>query len=530
MTSTKHWKTVKQVKEALVYSGRSRSRFKIPGFTKCKCLSARSESQLIIKPSGIYIMKTNLSVHGLLIFIFSLCLLLLTGVTSAQESDLRQVDLIIKGDHIVTMDADGTVYKDAAVAVDEGLIVAIGPASEILSAYQPDKLLEGDNRVVMPGLVNGHSHAAMTLLRGIAEDMALLAWLTTYIFPAELEFVDADFVRIGTELACWEMIRGGTTTFVDMYYYPDVIAEVVESCGMRALVSATVIERPSPGAANAADSINIGNAFIKRWQGKNSRITPIFGPHANYTLNKEQLLAVRDAAKDAGVGIAIHMSESQYEVEYSKANYCTTSIELFESIGLFDIPTIGAHVVWPTDAEILILAQRKVGVIHNPTSNMKTAAGISPVTKMLAAGVRVGLGTDGSASNNDLDMWEEMRLAALLQKVNRMNPEVMPANTVLTMATRGGAEAIGLGNSIGSLEVGKRADIIQVSFDDVHFIPTYEVISHLVYVADEQDVTSVVVDGKILMKDKKILTIDTKRVKEEATELAKRIQAEMQSK
>ena len=165
-------------------------------------------------------MKTNLSIHSLLIVIFSLCLLLLTGVTSAQEGGLRQVDLIIKGDHIVTMDADGTVYKDAAVAVDEGLIIAIGPASEILTAYQPDKLLEGDNRVVMPGLVNGHSHAAMTLLRGIAEDMALLAWLTTYIFPAELEFVDADFVRIGTELACWEMIRGGTTTFVDMYTTP----------------------------------------------------------------------------------------------------------------------------------------------------------------------------------------------------------------------------------------------------------------------------------------------------------------------
>ena len=194
------------------------------------------------------------------------------------------------------------------------------------------------------------------------------------------------------------------------------------------------------------------------------------------------------------------------------------------------MPTIGAHVVWPTDAEIRILAERKVGVIHNPTSNMKTAAGISPVTKMLAAGVRVGLGTDGSASNNDLDMWEEMRLAALLQKVNSMDPEVLPANTVLTMATRGGAGAIGLGNSIGSLEVGKRADIIQVSFDDVHFIPTYNVIPHLVYVADEQDVTSVVVDGKILMMDKEMLTIDTGRVTKEATKLAGRIQQALESR
>ncbi len=442
-----------------------------------------------------------------------------------QKHPARQaVDLVIKGDHIISMDTAGSVYANAAVVVDQGVIVAIGPVEDILSAYQPASVLEGDNRVVMPGLINGHSHAAMTLLRGMAEDMALLEWLTKYIFPAEIEFVDPEFVRIGTELACWEMIRGGTTTFVDMYYYPDVIAEVVASCGMRALVSATVIERPSPGAANAADSIEKGLAFIKRWQGKNSRITPIFGPHADYTLNIEQLRDVRDAAKSAGVGIAIHMSESMYEVEYAKSHYGMTSIELFDSIGLLHLPTIGAHVVWPTDAEIPILVARKVGVIHNPTSNMKTAAGVSPVVKMLEAGVRVGLGTDGAASNNDLDMWEEMRLAAFLQKVSRMDPEVMPAKTVLNMATRGGAEAIGLGSSIGSLEVGKRADIIQVSFDDVHFQPTYDVISQLVYVADEQDVVSVVVDGKILMKDREILTIDTTRVKHEATELAARIQ------
>jgi 5-methylthioadenosine/S-adenosylhomocysteine deaminase len=315
-----------------------------------------------------------------------------------------------------------------------------------------------------------------------------------------------------------------------MYYFPDVSAEVVDSCGMRALISATVIDQRSPDAENAADSISKGLAFIERWKGKNSRITPIFGPHANYTLNADQLRAVRDAAINTGVAINIHMSESPYEVQQSKANYGMTSIELFDSIDFFDAPTIGAHVVWPTDAEITILAGKNVGVIHNPTSNMKTAAGIAPVTKMLQAGVHVGLGTDGAASNNDLDMWEEIRLAALLQKVDQMDPEVMPANTVLTMATRGGAEAIGLGDSIGSLAVGKRADIIQVSFDDVHFVPTYNVISHLVYVADEQDVTTVVVDGKVLMKDKKILTIETERVKKEATALAARIRKALYSR
>jgi len=475
-------------------------------------------------------MKSRKPARGALVpLIVFTCLFLQACSSTAQTHDAvrdkprQQIDLIIEGDYIVSMGVDGTVYKDAAIAVDNGLIIAIAAASEISSAYQSAKTLQGEDRIVMPGLINGHSHAAMTLLRGVAEDLALLDWLNNYIFPAEVKFVDADFVRIGTELACWEMIRGGTTTFVDMYYYPDITARVVESCGMRALLSATVIDQRSPDAENAADSLARGLEFIDRWKGKNSRITPVFGPHSNYTLNADQLRTVRDAAIDAGVAINIHMSESPYEVQQSKANYGMTSIELFDSIDFFDAPTIGAHVVWPTDAEISILAERKVGVIHNPTSNMKTAAGIAPVTKMLQAGVRIGLGTDGAASNNDLDMWEEMRLAALLQKVDQMDPEVMPANTVLTMATRGGAEAIGLGDTIGTLAVGKRADIIQVSFDDVHFVPTYNVISHLVYVADEQDVISVVVDGKVLMKDKEILTIDTERVKKEATELAARI-------
>jgi len=365
----------------------------------------------------------------------------------------------------------------------------------------------------------------MTLLRGVADDRALMDWLTNYIFPAEVQFVDTEFVRIGTELACWEMIRGGTTTFVDMYYYPDTVAEVVENCGMRAMVSATVIDQRSPDAENAADSIRKGIAFVERWKDRNSRITPIFGPHANYTLNAEQLRDTRRAAMALGVPISIHVSESPFELQYSKDTFGKTSIEFYESIGFFEGPTIAAHVVWPTEAEIQILAERKVGVIHNPTSNMKIASGISPVTDMLHAGVRVGIGTDGAASNNDLDLWEEMRLASFLQKVEQMNPQVLPATTVLTMATSGGATAIGLGDKIGSLEVGKQADLIQVAFDDVHHVPTYDVISHLVYVTDEQDVASVVVDGKVLMRDRELLTIDTERVAVEAKALAAKIQS-----
>ena len=399
-----------------------------------------------------------------------------------------------------------------------------------MAEYSATETLAGEHRVVMPGLVNGHSHAAMTLLRGVADDLALMDWLNNYIFPAEVQFVDADFVRIGTELACWEMIRGGTTSFVDMYYFPDTIAEVVDRCGMRALISATVIDQRSPDAENASDSISKGIGFIERWKGRNSRITPIFGPHANYTLNAEQLKATRAAATEHGVGISIHVSESPFELQYSKDTFGMTSIELYESIGFFDGQTIAAHVVWPTEAEIPILAERQVGVIHNPTSNMKIASGISPVAEMLAAGVRVGLGTDGAASNNDLDMWEEMRLAALLQKVDRMDPQVLSAATVLKMATSGGALAVGLGDSVGSIEVGKRADVIQVAFDDVHHVPTYDVISHLVYVTDEQDVASVVVDGKVLMREREMLTIDTQRVAAEANALAAKIQTALKER
>jgi 5-methylthioadenosine/S-adenosylhomocysteine deaminase len=377
----------------------------------------------------------------------------------------------------------------------------------------------------MPGLVNGHTHAAMTILRGVADDLALMDWLNNYIFPAEVEFVDAEFVRIGTEVACWEFIRGGTTTIVDMYYFPDTVAGVIERCGLRALVATTVIDQQSPDAEDAGDALAGGSEFIRRWQGRNSRITPIFGPHANYTLDAGQLRATRKAARELGASISIHVSESPFEVQYSMETYGKTSIEMLDSIGFLDGPTIAAHVVWPTEAEIPILAGKNVGVVHNPTSNMKLASGVAPVTAMLEAGVRVGLGTDGPASNNDLDMWEEMRLAALLQKIGQMDPEALSAAAVLRMATSGGAAAIGLGDIVGSLEPGKRADVIQVGFDDVHHVPTYDVVSHLVYVTDEQDVDTVIVDGRILMREGNMETLDTGRIAGEARELAARIGA-----
>ncbi len=446
----------------------------------------------------------------------------------ACNSAATSVDLIVRGDHVVTMDDGNSVISDGAVAVADGMIVAVGPYADVARAYKASAEIDGTNKVLMPGLINGHTHAAMSLLRGIADDLNLRDWLYNYIFPAEVKFVDEEFVRIGTELACWEFIRGGTTTFVDMYYFPDSVANAVEDCGLRVLVAPSVIDQKAPDADGFDESLRLAVDFVERWKGRNNRIIPIIGAHSAYTVNPEQLKEVRRQALELDVPVSIHLSEISFEVEFTTENYGKTPVHHLESLDFFSGPTIGAHVVWPTESEIPVLAQRRVGVIHNPTSNMKISSGISPVTEMLAQGVPLGLGTDGAASNNDLDMWEEMRLAAFLQKVGTMDPEALPATAVLNMATRGGAAAIGLGDEIGSLTVGRRADMIQVSLTDVHFVPTYDVISHLVYVADEQDVSTVVVDGKVLMRGGQILTLDTDRVRKESVDLAARIQAALE--
>jgi len=448
----------------------------------------------------------------------------LLGVVAACAAQ-TPVDLIVEGDHVVTMNGDDPVLEKGAVVIDKGAILAVGPAAEISAKYRAHEKLPGKDRIVLPGLINGHTHAAMTLLRGIADDRELIDWLQNYIFPTEVRFVDPEFVRIGTELACWEMIRGGTTTFVDMYYFPDSVAQVVERCGLRALVASSVIDQKSPDAADAAEGLRRAGEFVRRWKGKNSRVMPIVGAHAMYTVKPEQLKQLRALALELGVPISIHVSESRFEIDYSQKNFGKTPIQHLEALGFFAGPTIAAHVVWPTEEDIPILVRRHVGVIHNPSSNMKISSGTAPVTAMLKAGVTVGLGTDGAATNNDLDMWEEMRLAAFLQKVSTMDPKVVPAATALRMATAGGAEAIGLGDKIGSLTPGRRADLIQVSLADPHFTPLYDVISHLVYVAHEQDVASMVVEGKVLMRDGKVLTVDTARVRAEANALAAKIKA-----
>ncbi len=463
-----------------------------------------------------------------LIFILSL-ISILGSCDLTIKSDNPNVDIVIEADHILTMNSKDEILNGSAIAIKDGIILDIDAKEIIQKKYEAKIIITGEQRIIMPGLINGHSHAAMTLLRGIADDKSLIDWLNNYIFPLEKKFVSKEFVRVGTELACWEMIRGGTTTFVDMYFYPDIIAEVATRCGMRALVSSTVSDNQTPNAKNAEDALINGESFINRWKKKNSLITPILGPHAIYSMKLEQLEQTRNLANNLNTPISIHLSESQFESEFSTQNYEMTSIEALESINFFEGTTIAAHVVWPSDKEIEILAQRNVGVVHNPTSNMKLSSGVAPISKMIEAGVLVGLGTDGAASNNDLDMWEEMRLASLLQKVNSMDPEVLPAIEVLRMATSNGAKIIGMENEIGTIAEGMKADIIQIAYDDVHHIPSYDIASHLVYVTDEQDVMNVIIDGKLIMHQREFLTLDTEQIREEVTSISNTIKETMNS-
>jgi len=431
-------------------------------------------------------------------------------------AEVVNADSIIYGDYVVTMVTDQPVIEDGAVVVIGNNIIAVGTRSAIEKKYSAKQKISGSGRILMPGLINGHTHTPMTLLRGFADDLDLMTWLNDYIFPVESTVVDKDFIRVGSELACWEMIRGGTTTFVDMYFYANVTAEVVEHCGLRAVITGVALDFPAPGSTGWDNSFKDAVEFVKLWQGKNERITPGFGPHAPYTVSPEHLKQVALKAKEMKTPVSIHVAESEIESAIIQERYNASPVKHVLDLGFAPGNLITAHMVHPNEKDIKMLVKHKVGVIHNPTSNLKLASGIAPVSKMLAEGVLVGLGTDGAASNNDLDLWEEMRLSALIHKVKMNNPTAIPALTALKMATSMGAEAIGLGEETGQLIAGKRADMIQVSFDSPRLSPMYNVVSHLVYAIDANDVVTSMVSGKLLMKDRKVLTLDSKSVKDAA--------------
>lgn len=453
-----------------------------------------------------------------------------TQTFGASAEEIQTVDLIVHGRYVVTMGQENPVIEHGAVAVKDGVIVAIGRDSEIMTNFLAKKEIDGKDRILLPGLINGHTHAAMVLFRGMADDLALMKWLQNYIFPMEGQFVDPEFIEVGMKLACLEMIRGGTTSFVDMYFYTDMGADIIESCGLRAIMGSPSIDFPSPGFKGWEDSFAAAVKFVKNRRSNSGRVIPAFAPHAPYTVSPEHLRQISKAAKELNAPITMHLSEDRAELTQIWERYKTTPILHVANQGLLKNKLIAAHVVHPTAEEIKLLVKYKVGVIHNPTSNLKTAAGIAPIPEMLEKGVRIGLGTDGAASNNDLNMWEEIRLAALIHKGVQYDATVMPAETVMHMATKGGAEAVGLDHLVGDLAVGKRADLIQVDLSGPHMTPLYDVISHLVYAVSASDVVTTIVDGNILMQDRKVLTLDAEEVREKANEIAVRIRRALSKK
>ena len=434
------------------------------------------------------------------------------------------ISLLVAGGTVVTMNPANDVIPDGAVAVDHDRIVAVGPADELAARYQASDRLDVRGQVVMPGLINGHTHAPMVLYRGLADDLALMDWLQHYIFPAEAKTVSPDFVRVGTRLAALEMIESGTTTFTDMYYFEDDIAEVTRQAGLRGILGQSVIQFPVADAKTPDEALLRAEAFIKKWKG-DPLITPAVAPHAAYTVEASTLKAVRALADKYGVPVLIHLAETRDEVKTIEDAHHQSPTQYLDSLGLWNGPAVAAHGIWLDDADIKTLAMRGVGVVHNPESNMKLASGIAAVPKWLAAGVHTGLGTDGAASNNDLDMFGAMRVAAFLQKVATQDPRVLPARQAVELATRKGAEALGLGAEIGSLEAGKQADLITVSMDDARQTPMYDAISHLVYVSNGADVRNTIVAGRLLMRDRQVLTLNKADVLRDARAMASRVRA-----
>lgn len=425
------------------------------------------------------------------------------------------MDLIVRGGTVVTMDAARQVIENGAIAVKAGRIVTVGRAGEVDRRYAAREIIDSTGRLVTPGLINGHTHIPMTLFRGLADDLDLQDWLTKYIFPAEAKNVSEEFVRAGTRLGLAEMIRGGTTTYCDMYYFEDAIADETAKAGVRGVLGETVIDFPVADNKTNAEAMAYVEKFVQKWKG-NDLIVPAIAPHAPYTVSEEHLKAIRAFSDRTGAPIVTHISETKKEVDDSLKAKGARPVDYLNRIGFLSERVIAAHMVWPSDGEIEILKRLGVGVVHNPQSNMKLASGVAPVPKMMKAGLRIGLGTDGAASNNDLSMWEEMDTAAKLHKVFTGDPKVISAEEAFELATIRGAQALHLEKEIGSIEKGKRADLVIVDRDALNQIPLYNIYSDLVYATKASDVETVIINGRIVMRDRRLLTLDEAVIKEGA--------------
>jgi 5-methylthioadenosine/S-adenosylhomocysteine deaminase len=438
----------------------------------------------------------------------------------------EKVDLILSGGTIVTMDPARSVVDDGAIAVRGEQILDVGTSGEIRNRYRASRVISARGMIILPGLINTHNHAPMTLFRGIADDMKLDVWLDKHIFPLESKNVTKEFVKLGTALACLEMIRSGTTTYADMYYFEDQVAEVTASAGMRGVLGETIIQLPAPDYRTAAEGLAYAARFIERWKS-NPLITPAVAPHAPYSTTADSLTASKRLADQHGVPVMIHVSETQDEEKQIRERHGMSATRWLESLDFLGPNVLFNHGVWLGEEDLAILHKHGVSVSHNPESNMKLASGTAPVTRMLALGIAVGLGTDGAASNNNLDMFEAMDFAAKLHKLATMDPTVLPAAQVLEMATIGGAKALQLDRKIGSLEKGKKADIILVDTGNAHLQPMFNVYSQVVYAARGSDVRTSIINGKVVMVDGKVLTLNEAQILQKAKEYRNRIEVSM---
>ncbi len=444
------------------------------------------------------------------------------------------VDLILKNAIVLTMDKDFNIFEPGALAVKEDRIVAVGTEEHILAKYQSGDILDCEGKVLMPGMVNTHTHVPMNLLRGLADDLRLDVWLMGYMMPVEREFVSPEFVYLGTKIACAELIRSGVTTFNDMYYYEDQVGEAAAEVGLRAVIGQTVMKFPAPDAASFEDSIQLCKELIEKWKG-HPLIVPAIAPHAVYTCTPDVLNACVDLALETDTIVHFHVSETADEVQNLRNEHNMPVVPYIKKLGVLDTKLVAAHCVHVDHGEIRSFHNAGSGIAHNPSSNLKLASGFAPVAKMIELGCIVGIGTDGTASNNDLDFFEEMRLASFIAKPVAEDPTALPAKQVLEMATIMGAKAIHMDGLIGSLETGKRADLILVDISPLHNQPRFRrdiegIYAQLVYAAKSTDVTDVMVNGKWLMREKELTTVDEKELISQAQEVAHNIDEFLRSR
>ncbi|MBW2406020.1 MAG: amidohydrolase [Deltaproteobacteria bacterium] len=432
-------------------------------------------------------------------------------------------DIVIQNGTFITMNPDLDIINNGVLCIKNDKLDKIEPLENNASLPIGETIIDAHGGIIMPGLVNTHTHLPMALFRGLADDLPLSKWLNEYIFPAEANHIHSESVRIGALLSCAEMLLSGTTTCCDGYFHEDSVASAANEIGIRAILGQGVIDFPAPGVPKPENNVNNAITFIQKWKNISPLIIPSIFCHSPYTCSGATLKKAKDAAETEGVLFQIHVGETKDECLQIQTKHHTTPIKYLDKMGIIDKNTLLIHAVWMDDDDIEIIAKRRGSVSHNPESNMKLASGIAPVPALLKAGVTVGLGTDGCASNNNLDLFSEMDTAAKLHKVSAMDPMLMDAVTVLKMATIEGARSLGLHDITGSLEVGKQADVIILDTHKPHLVPVYNPVSHIVYAAQGSDVQDVIVNGRILVKDRKLLSVDLGNILEKVINFSKNI-------